>query len=81
MAESIAAAFARRNAGPAWSSTSPARSTATSAPARPNGSAAGFPDSRVAVVSMLPVGDLDALAPAGDDLSAPTTWCYTVGKS
>ena len=35
---------------------------------------------RVAVVSMLPVKDLDALAPAGDDLKRADYLVYTVAE-
>ena len=61
MAESIAGVVretARRRRR--RSSTSTARSTATSAPAPPSASAAASPGRRVAVVSILPVADLDA---------------------
>ena len=37
-----------------------------------------LPGRRVAVVSMLPLGDLDDLAPAGDDLKRADYLVYTV---
>ncbi len=37
-----------------------------------------LPDRRVAVVSVLPVKDLDTLAPAGDDLKRADYLLYTI---
>jgi uncharacterized iron-regulated protein len=39
-----------------------------------------LPDKRVVVISMLPVADLDAIAPAGDDLKRGDYLVYTLGK-
>jgi uncharacterized iron-regulated protein len=40
-----------------------------------------LPGRRIAVVSVLPVADLDALKPAGDDLTRADYLVYTVGKT
>ena len=57
--------------------TTTARSTATSVSAPPSASAAAPPGSRVSVISMLPVADLDALTPAGEDLKRADYLVYT----
>ena len=79
MAESIAAAFAtaRRDAR-ASSSTSPGRSTATSAQGTGERVRRRLAGRRVVVVSMLPVENLDTLAPDGEDLKRADYLVYTI---
>ena len=67
-----------RHASP--SSTSTARSTATSARAPPRARAAGCPAAASRSSSMLPVDDLDVAKPDDDDLKRADYLVYTIGK-
>ena len=75
MAEAIAAAF--EPAGRKPSSTSTARSTATSATAPPSASGAASPDAASPSSRCCRSTDLDALAPAGEDLKRADYLVYT----